>query len=296
MAQRPGVPTSLALRAALAATLTASLAGCDEDSGESRDIGAYTALGDSYTAGAGTGPPVSGPAGACGQVPGNYPRVAARELGAELTDMSCAGARTENATQPQPGTVAGNWPPQLDGVDRETDLVTIGLGYNDRGFFYDTLVACASFADRDPTGSPCRDERERDGVDPQAVPGQIGADLSALVDEVRERAPDAEVLVVGYPQPVPPEGGCPQLPLATGDHAYVREQLERLDEAMREAADDAGATFVDVMAASAGHDICAGDEAWVNGAVPQPGLAVGYHPFAREQRAVAALVADALRD
>jgi len=276
------------------ALLATALGGCDNDVRAARDIGAYVSLGDSYTAGAGTGLPVSGPAGACGQVPGNYPRIVAKEIAAELTDMSCGGAATENATLPQTGNGAVGWPPQLDAVDRETDLVTVGLGYNDRAFLLDTLFGCASVAPQDPTGSPCRDLRQQSGVDAQDLPGVIGANLAGVLDEIHDRAPDADVLVVGYPQPVPLEGTCPELPLATGDYPYVRDQLERLDDAMRRAAEDAGATFVDVMHASAGHDICAGDEAWVNGAESRPGVAAVYHPFAVEQRAVADLIVQEL--
>ncbi len=40
-------------------------------------------------------------------------------------------------------------------------------------------------------------------------------------------------------------------------------------------------TYVDVLGASAGHDICAGDQAWVNGVTRIPEVAVEYHPFAR---------------
>jgi lysophospholipase L1-like esterase len=268
--------------------------GCDDDARAGRDIGAYVSLGDSYTSGAGTGPPLSGAPGACGQVPGNYPRIVAKEIAATLTDMSCAGARTENAIQPQSGNGAVGWPPQLDALDRETDLVTVGLGYNDQAFFLDTLFGCTSVAPRDPTGSPCRDLREQSGVDAPVVPDRIGANLTTVLERVRDRAPYADVLVVGYPQPIPDEGTCPELPLATGDYPYVRDQLELLDDAMRRAAEDSGATFVDVMDASAGHDICAGDEAWVNGTEIDPGLAVTYHPFAREQQAVADLVIEKL--
>ena len=64
---------------------------------------------------------------------------------------------------------------------------------------------------------------------------------------------------------------------------------------MHRAASDAGATFVEVYDASKGHDICAGDDAWVNGATATAG-AVQYHPFASGVRAVAHLVVAAVRD
>ena len=58
---------------------------------------------------------------------------------------------------------------------------------------------------------------------------------------------------------------------------------------MRQAAADAGVTFVDVHAASAGHEICTGDDAWLNG-TPATDAAAAYHPFASGERAIADLV------
>ena len=102
------------------------------------------------------------------------------------------------------------------------------------------------------------------------------------------------MLLVGYPQLVPADGTCPELPLATGDYPFVRAQWEAMDAAMRDAAAAAGATFVEVLAPSEGHDICAGDDAWVNGFEPLPGVAAPYHPLAGGQAAVAELVEQAL--
>ena len=83
---------------------------------------------------------------------------------------------------------------------------------------------------------------------------------------------------------MPASGTCPELPLATGDYAYVRSMMELLDDELRKAAESADVTYVDVLDASDGHDICAGDKAWVNGGTSLPGVATGYHPFVRGQR------------
>ena len=64
---------------------------------------------------------------------------------------------------------------------------------------------------------------------------------------------------------------------------------------LRFAAEETGSTYVDVWAASQGHDICSEDP-WVNGAVTDQQRAAAYHPFAEEQAAVADLVVDAFRD
>jgi hypothetical protein len=100
------------------------------------------------------------------------------------------------------------------------------------------------------------------------------------------------VVVVGYPQIVPASGTCPELPLARGDYAYGRQINKGLADAVRVGARKADA-YVDVFAASAGHDICA-DDPWINGIQTDPARALAFHPFAAEQRAVADLVLDAL--
>jgi len=89
---------------------------------------------------------------------------------------------------------------------------------------------------------------------------------------------------------VPAHGTCAILPLAAGDYGYVRSISARLKDALRAAAEEADATFIDMVRASKGHDICAGPDAWVNGMNSDMARAVAFHPFAVEQQAVADLL------
>jgi hypothetical protein len=277
----------------LALALLALTAGCDsagEDPSEEQASAApaihqYVALGDSYTAEAGVAPVDS--SGSCQRSTRNYPALIARALGADLHDASCGGAATDDATSSQRSKDGTVNPPQLSGLTSSTDLVTVSLGYNNHGWF-GGLVTCALLARTDPAGHPCQDAKAAH-YQPAVAQSIAGAVLRTL-QEVRDRSPDARVLLVGYPQWVPAEGTCTELPLAAGDYAFVRSSLQLLDTELRRAAGSAGVTYVDVMAASGGHDVCAGDDAWVNGSVARPGAAVTYHPFAAEQRAVAQLV------
>ena len=195
--------------------------GCagDSDRGGDDGYGSYVAIGDSYTAGAGSGPAVSGAGAACGQVSGSYPRLVAEELGARLRDASCAGAQTSNGTEQQVTSRGVRWPPQLDSLSGDTDLVTVGLGFNDGAFLVGAIVGCSTLAATDPGGAPCR-ERNRQtraqGADLTSVADRVGDHLRDLLGEVQDRAPHAEVLLVGYPQLVPASGTCPELPLAGG--------------------------------------------------------------------------------
>ena len=128
----------------------------------------------------------------------------------------------------------------------------------------------------------------------RAKVARIGARVTASIKAIQKRAPNADVVLVGYPQPVPAQGSCPTLPLAKGDYGYVRSIVVDLNRALGAAAERGQARFVDVLAASDGHDVCAGAEAWVNGSTTDLARAIAFHPFAGEQKAVADLVVDAL--
>jgi lysophospholipase L1-like esterase len=278
------VPTVL-----VALALTPLAAGC-QDSGEPAAgpaVHRYVALGDSYTSGAGLAK-IEKSSGDCQRSRLAYPSLVATELGADLVDVSCGGATTADATRPQPRGDGPANPPQLDGLTASTDLVTVGLGFNDFGYLVGLVVGCPSLAASDPQGHPCQEsDAAKDG---QKVVRSIGRSVRTTLEAVHERSPDARVLLIGYPQLVPAEGTCPELPLAAGDYPFVRSSFELLDTELRQAADAADATYVDVMAASAGHDVCAGRDAWVNGAFAHERVAAAYHPFASEQQAVADLI------
>lgn len=247
----------------------------------------YVALGDSYTA-APLVPPTD-TSTICLRSEVNYPALLADAMpGTRLTDVSCSGARTDNTTSAQVGRL-GTVPPQFDALTTTTDLVTIGLGGNDEGLFATTLGTCTKLAPSDPTGSPCGDAAEQHPGSVAATLQHIRTNLGDVVAGVRERSPDARILLVGYPQIIPASGTCDLLPLATGDYPVARAVNEGLSEAVRLAAQDSGAEYVDLWGPSEGHDICAADP-WINGRVTSVGRALAYHPLAVEQQAVADLL------
>ncbi len=244
----------------------------------------YVALGDSFT----SAPlvPVTDVADGCFRSSANYPALVARELGADLEDRSCAGARIEHLTTPERPAV----PPQVTALGRSTDLVTVGIGGNDEGVFRQLTRKCPSLRSRAPAGAPCQAFMTSGGRDVLLTAlGEMGTKLTSALADVRRRAPQARVLVVGYPQIVSAEHTCAALPLARGDYAYVAKVNMALNDALRKAARATDATYVDVWAASRQHDICSSDP-WVNGSVTDQARALAYHPFAAEQRAVAKLV------
>lgn len=254
----------------------------------------YVALGDSYTAAPLV--PDTDTSNACFRSDANYPHLLAAKLPQnQLTDVSCSGADTGSLTGPQ--AIGGQTkPPQLDALTAETDLVTLGIGGNDFGLFGSMSLQCFRLADSDPDGAPCRAANA--GPDGDAlldlVP-RIEAAVGDAIDEIRDRAPDATIVVVGYPRLLPASGTCPdRVPLAAGDYPYVTRVNKALSDAVLAAADEAGVASVNVYAASRGHDVCS-DDPWVNGVQTDPDAALALHPFAAEQQAVADLILDQLQ-
>jgi lysophospholipase L1-like esterase len=284
---------------ALLAPLVLLLAACPArpggpDGNRDRDIGAgdaYVALGDSYTAGYLTGE-LDPASGGCLRSLDNYPHRVARALDLELTDVSCGGATTEHVTAAQTPTRGGPVPPQLDAVGEDTALVTIGLGGNDFNVFGVLVVNCVLAGQQDRTGSPCADLVAENPESLDNI-GKIRNRLVDVVEAVRERAPEARILLVGYPQPFPATAGCEQLPLADGDVPFAHDALVSLNSAVSSAARKTDTEYVDVAGASEGHDICSA-EPWIAGAAPPRPDGTAYHPYPEEQELVADLLLDVL--
>src|SRR5919107_2486890 len=84
----------------------------------------YVALGDSYSAASGVLPPDPTAPPQCLRSILNYPHVVAAATGAQLTDVTCGAADPGDYRHPQYDGVA----PQLDALDRKTQLVTMTIG------------------------------------------------------------------------------------------------------------------------------------------------------------------------
>ncbi len=257
----------------------------------------YVALGDSYTSGP-LIPFVRPHPLPCLRSTNNYPSLLAAELDPEtFVDASCAGADTTHMTTPQGSPLPYN-PPQFDALSENTDLVTLGIGGNDSDVFGDMIDICPDLHSVDPTGAPCREYFALPGGGDELL-ARIAVTERRIVEvvhEIRGRSPRARVLLVGYPRLVPESGYCPdRLPLADGDYDYADEIEQALNDALADAAEATGATYVDTYGPSRGHDICAtGGAAWINGARFSL-FAAPYHPFASGMAGVAALVLDAVR-
>ncbi len=248
----------------------------------------YVALGDSYTAAPLV--PSTDTSDGCLRSDGNYPHLVAAELGYELTDVSCVGATTTSMIGVQQ-TRSGAQPAQLDALGRGTDLVTLGIGGNDVELFGTLFQDCLPLAADDPDGSPCTDTLRGGPDDLLPAVRRVDGLVEAIVTGIRQRAPQARIVVVDYPQLLPARGSCEAAPLAAGDYAYVREVNTALSQAVMAGARASDADVIDVLGMSRGHDVCS-DDPWVNGVQTDPERALAFHPFAVEQEAVADAVGD----
>jgi lysophospholipase L1-like esterase len=276
---------SVALAVAAPAAAGPAVAAANEEGGS------YVALGDSFTAGPLIPNPTGRPPG-CLRSDRNYPSLVAERLGAAgFRDVSCSGATTDDLHEPQQVTGGAN-PPQLDALSAGAELVTLGIGGNDIGFA-EIVQTCATRSSSNPSGAACRDHYTAGGSDQLAA--RIAATrpkvLRALA-AIADRAPDASVLLVGYPVILPDEGpGCyPVVPLSPGDVAYLREVARSLNTMLADAAVSAGAGFVDTYTPSIGHDVCQlPGVKWVEGVVPTS-PAAPVHPNALGMQATARAV------
>ncbi|GAA2577014.1 hypothetical protein GCM10010435_61460 [Winogradskya consettensis] len=242
----------------------------------------YVAIGSSFAAGPGIQPVQSGSgASACSRSDNNYPSVLTREIGANLTDVSCSGATTANVLT----TSQNGLPPQVNAVTSSTQLVTVTIGGNDVNY----LGSLGAYTCQADGGSNCA------GVDRTAIDQAftaLGGRLENVVNAVHNAAPGAHVYLVNYFTILPDSGGCTGVPLNADQSAYERSIATRLATATSNAASATGATLVDLAAISHGHDACSADP-WVETGHPAAGRSA-YHPNEAGMRAAAAAVETAL--
>jgi lysophospholipase L1-like esterase len=285
-----------AVRARAAAVLGGALllAATTATAATAAPTGKYVSLGDSYAA----GPLIPGQVNlGCLRSDHNYPSLVAAAIGSSAhPDPSCSGATTVDMTHSQangPITVNG---PQLSAVTSDDGLVTLTIGGNDIGFV-DIILTCAAESLVSPFGDPCTDQYTAGGTDQLAAAiNATGPKVAAVLQAVHQRAPQAKVLVVGYPDILPEHNnGCwPLEPIAYGDVSYLRATEKRLNAMLAAQAAANGAQYVDTYTPTIGHDICQlPGTKWIEGAVPLA-AAAPFHPNAQGEAAMAAAVESAL--
>lgn len=135
----------------------------------------------------------------------------------------------------------------------------------------------------------------RYGLDTQAVDHAVRSGLQNAIDVIHEHAPNARIVVVGYPRVTSDGTTCANSGLHSSDPLPIPTPLiaateQRLQNNLREVAEHNGATFVDAWPVSEGHDMCSPQRWWRNlfdVAPPAPGNiplhlnALGIHGYGR---------------
>ena len=247
----------------------------------------YVALGSSYAAGAGLGPRQPGSPRLCARSDAGYPPRLAERLSLSLVDMTCSGSVTDHVRN------GGQFfqQPQIRTLSAQTRLVTVTVGGNDVGFVRDLFLLASRNSN---TGLRWLVSKVWDGPPTMAERnfGKLRAELIALLDAIRSRAPSARVVVATYPAVLPPTGTCKQLLLHEDEAEMMRDVEDQLAAVTRAAAENRGALVVDMHRLGAGHSACS-PQPWTRGwaSITQS----PFHPTLLGAQATADAVSAALR-
>lgn len=132
-------------------------------------------------------------------------------------------------------------------------LITIGIGGNDAGLMGKLRVCAAP--------DTC-EWAQGDGVAKTYIEiARLYEKLGKVLGKIRTIAPDSQVLVVGYPNVIKPNGRCDLLTNALLDQAerlYMKNSIEYLNEVIHAAADRAGYLYADIQDVYADKTLCGG--------------------------------------
>ncbi|MFJ2031715.1 SGNH/GDSL hydrolase family protein [Streptosporangium sp. NPDC087985] len=245
----------------------------------------YVALGDSYSADVFVRPWDAGDG--CGRSDRSYPQQVAAALDLDFTDVTCGAAEVQDGILgPQPSqklfgppSVApgGGWPqkpPQIESLTPDTDYVSVGIGGNTLGFGEIVTQCLTRGRDTLGFGTPCK-KYYTEGDGRAWLAGkfdQLDREYSQMMTAIRDRAPQAQVIVVGYPAIVPHSSGCSwgtftQLgTVAKGDMPWLDSVERELNDLLSRQAAEHGATYVDTYGSSVNHGVCEpAAEKWMYG-------------------------------
>lgn len=230
----------------------------------------YVALGDSYASGLGAGEYLDR---SCRRSALAYPALLARHRpGTELAFAACAGARTADVLTHQ-----------STALTTATAIVTVSAGGNDAGFAA-VLTECALPAWVSDCAGRVRTAQA-------FVRETLPARLDRLYARIRALAPRALTIAVGYPRLFAGRD-CDLLTwFHRDDRTRLNATADLLAATIRDRARARGLLFADPTPAFAGHGLCERDP-WLNG-LSSP-IAESYHPNARGQAGLAALVGRAI--
>ena len=221
----------------------------------------YAALGDSYSAGLGSGSYIAS-SGSCDRSTKAYSELWAAAHGpASYAFVACSGATTATV-------ISG----QLAVLNAQTTLVSITVGGNDVGFA-SVMKTCVL----SPTNTCVSAIKTAEAK----MTGQLPGELDAVLSDIAARAPIARVVLLDYPELYDLSRSATCIGLSTTDRTDLNAAADELDLQLRNAASRHGDVFADVRAAFAGHEIC-DPSSWLHG-VNILDISESYHPTATGQ-------------
>jgi lysophospholipase L1-like esterase len=215
----------------------------------------YVALGDSYSSGTGTRSYLSDGT-SCQRSALAYPSLIAAAKGLTLNFRACSGA-----------TVADVTTTQLSALTSSTTHVSISVGGNDAGFAK-VLTECAKPA----WASNCNGAIDAAQSHITTVlPGR----LATLYTSIRSKAPNAKVVVVGYPRIFQGEDCNAFTWFSPTEQARLNQMADLLNGKTSAAAGAKAFGFANPTSRFLGHAVC-DDVEWLNG-LSSP-ISESYHP------------------
>ncbi len=175
----------------------------------------YVALGDSYSSGLGAGSYISS-SGSCDRSTNAYPEQwASANSPASFVSVACAGATTSDV-------ISG----QVSALSAATTLVSITIGGNDAGFS-GVIETCVLRS----TGTCLSAVATAETYVTTQLPPRLAGTLQAI----RQRAPGARIVVLGYPDlyDLSKSGTC--IGLSTQDRTALNGGADALDSALAKA-------------------------------------------------------------
>jgi lysophospholipase L1-like esterase len=211
----------------------------------------YVALGDSYASGVGTRAYIDD---ACKRSSYAYAELLAGRLGLALNFQACSGAKTGDVLSKQVGALSTS-----------TNFVTLSVGGNDIGFS-GVIEKCAL-----PFYNCTNDINKALAL----ISSTLNGALDNLYTQIHTRAPNAKVVVVGYPHLFNGDECNLLARISSTEQGQLNAGADQLDNAIKARAAAHGFTFEDVRTAFTGHAVCDQVE-WLNG-LSNP-TTESYHP------------------
>lgn len=219
----------------------------------------YVALGDSYSSGDGAGDYSDG---SCTESANAYPVLWHNGHGGTFTNETCSGATTSDVINGQLGPLSAS-----------TTLVTITIGGNDVGFA-SVMTTCVLYSTSTCVAAVKKAEQQAQTV----LPGLLDNTFAAI----RGDAPNAQIVVLGYPAFYDLSKSSTCIGLSTTDRVYLNQGAGVLDGVIAAEAGKYADTYVDVNPYFSGHQICDSGSYLIS--VDWLHLSYSYHPNASGQK------------